>query len=527
MAGGAKVILYGIDGGTSSVLEPLMRAGRLPTLEMLARRGARATLESTIPWHSAAAWTSMTTGVLPARHGVFNFFEMQPDLRNLPLPSGAARAERLWHILNRRGLRAGVVNVPVTYPAEPVDGFMISGLPRPGEDVHPQARRQALAGIGRRIDPAADLIDGYFIDPRREPDARIAMDADRARAAISLADLQPDFLMYVFSSTDELQHRMWHSWDPAHPAHASCDVAWEPAAIPAAYKAADAHLTFLLRAFGGPDTTVFAVSDHGFGPARWVFFPNRLLADSGRLAAGAPAAGDPLADDPNYSPAKLGFDPRRTRAFMGAALVGPFAEIFISVKGRNPYGIVAPADYDREREEIKRLFLDWADPVSGYRPARAVHSREDVYGGPNDANAPDLLVECAPDCRTMADVAAFPALVAAAPWHIPTKAQTGTHARDGVFFAAGPGIRAAATFDRFSIVDVLPTVLLAMGLPIPEGLDGRPLTELFTHEFLNAHPPRFEPPQPGRIITASDPAALSPEETEAMTHILKGLGYFS
>ncbi len=526
MPGGARVILYGIDGGTSSVLDPLMRAGRLPALEALARRGARAALESTIPWHSAAAWTSMTTGVLPTRHGVFNFFEMRPDLRNLPLPSGAARSERLWSVLNRRGLRAGVVNVPVTYPAEPVDGFMISGLPRPGEDIHPPERRRALDCIGHRLDPAAELRDGYFIDPRREPEARVAMDADRARAAISLADTQPDFLMYVFSSTDELQHRMWHSWDTSHPANAGCDVSWEPAAIPGAYKAADAHLTFLMRVFGGPDTIMFVVSDHGFGPARRVFFPNRLLADSGCLAPGAPAADDPLAGDPNYSPAKLGFDPRRTRAFMGPALLGPFAEIFINVKGRNPHGLVAHEDYARAREEITRLFLDWKDPVSGYSPTRAVHSREDVYGGPHDVNAPDLLVECAPDCRTMADVSVFPPLVAAAPWHVPTKAQTGTHARDGVFFAAGPGIR-TATFHSFRIVDVMPTVLLAMGLPIPEGLDGRPLTEIFTPEFLDAHPPRFESPRPGRLVAASDPAVQPREDTEAMTRILKGLGYFS
>jgi len=468
----------------------------------------------------------MVTGVQPGRHGVFNFFEMQPDLRNVPLSPGAARSEKLWHILNCHKLRAGVVNVPVTYPAELLDGFMISGLPGPGEDIYPPRLKHAISDIGRWLDAKTELRNGYFIDPRREPEARIRMDADRARAAMSLADTQPDFLMYVFSSTDELQHRMWHSWDVNHPANAKCDPAWEPGAIPKAYEAADAGLAALLRAFGGPDTAVFAVSDHGFGPARWIFFPNRLLAEWGFLSPGGPAIGDPLAADPNYSPSKLGFDPARTRAFMGPALVGPFAEIFINVKGRNTHGTVAHGtEYERVRDEIARRFLEWRDPLTGYRPAAAAHRREELYSGPCVESALDLLIECAPGCRTMAEVSEFPALIESAPWHIPTKAQTGTHIRDGIFIAAGPCIRAGAAGDRFNITDVMPTILHYYGLPVPEGLDGRVLTEIFTPEFMETHPVRYEAASGG--VVAETQQTLDAEDVAAMTKRLEGLGYFS
>ncbi|MFA6449481.1 MAG: alkaline phosphatase family protein [bacterium] len=520
----AKVILYGIDGGTESALAPLMRAGRLPNLASLSARGCRAALESTVPWHSAPAWSSMSTGALPGKHGVFNFFEMQPDLRNLPLPPGAVRAEKIWHALNRRGLSAGVVNVPVTYPAEPLDGFMISGLPGPGEDVFPPERKQTISEIGRWLDSKSELRDGYFIEPRREVNARIRMDGDRARAALEFAGSQPDFLMYVFSSTDELQHRMWHSWDTSHPANARCDPAWEPQAIPQAYEAADAGLATLLRAFGGPETTVFAVSDHGFGPARWIFFPNRLLAEWGWLSPGGPEASDPLAPDPNYSPSKLGFDPRRTRAFMGPALVGPFAEIFINVKGRNPHGTVAPgAEYESARDELARRFLEWQDPLTGYRPAAKAHKRESIFSGPRMESAPDLLIECAPGCRTMADVSKFPPLIESAPWHVPTKAQTGTHIRDGIFIAAGPVIRAGVSFDKFRITDIMPTILHCYGLPIPENLDGRVLTEIFTQEFMDSHPVRYE--AAGK--QSNGQARLDAEDAAAMTRRLEGLGYFT
>ncbi len=523
MSGRAKVILFGIDGGTAAVLDPLMRAGRLPNLAALAARGCRATLESTVPWHSAAAWTTAVTGVQPGRHGIFNFFEMKRDLRNLPLGSGDARAEKLWGAMNRHGLSAGVVNVPMTYPAEPVRGFMISGLPNPAASIHPPERRQTAAGIGSFLDETAELRDGYFINPRREPEARIRMDLDRAAAAESLADLAPDFLMFVCSATDELQHRMWHSWDVSHPANPRCDLSWEPQAIPRAYEAADSILAKLIRVFGGPETTVIVMSDHGFGPAKKIVFPNRLLAEWGFLSPSVATPGA-LSADPNYAPSKIGFDPRRTRAFMGPALVGPFAEIFINAAGRFDGGIVAPGEeFERVRDEIAARFLDWRDPLSGFKPVVAAHKRESLYDGPYAAAAPDLLIEFA-DCRTMAEASEYPAIIDAVPWHIPTKAQTGTHIRDGILIAAGPGISNCADAGRLSIADIAPAVLYAAGLPVPEGLDGRLPERIFTPERLAAQPVRSEAP------LSADSAAGSqtdPEDTAHMTRILEGLGYFA
>jgi predicted AlkP superfamily phosphohydrolase/phosphomutase len=279
-----------------------------------------------------------------------------------------------------------------------------------------------------------------------------------------------------------------------------------------------------MRDFGCPETIVFVMSDHGFGPAKKIVFPNRLLAEWGFLAPGGPGAADPLASDPNYAPSKIGFDPRRTRAFMGPALVGPFAEIFINAKSRFAVGIVERGtDYERVRDGIAARFLEWRDPLTGFRPAVAAHKREELYSGPFAAATPDLLIEFA-DCRTMAEVADYPAIVDAVPWHVPTKAQTGTHTRDGIFFAAGPGVRAGAEFGRFSIADVAPTVLCALDLPVPEGLDGRTLEEIFTPERLSARPARSEPARGGGAIADQQ---SDPDETERMTRILEGLGYFT
>jgi predicted AlkP superfamily phosphohydrolase/phosphomutase len=529
MAKSAKVILVGFDGATFRLADPLMRAGNMPNLSALIGRGCRAALESTTPWHSGPAWTSMVTGVSPGKHGVFNFFKMHPDLRNLPLDSSSAAAEKIWHRLNRAGFRAGVVNVPMTYPAERVDGFMVSGLPNPGADIYPPEIGQTVARCGQFADPTVPVVNDLYADPKMLVNARMFNDELRAKITVALAAMGPDFVMTVFSSTDELQHQMWHSWDPAHPAHGSIDLSWEPAVLPRVYRNVDSHLGDIVRAYAGPGTAVFVVSDHGFESARHIFFPNRVLADWGYLQPRAALPDDPLAGDQFYSPAKMGFDPGRTRAFMGPALAGPFIEIFINLKGRNPRGIVAPgAEYERLRDELSRRCLNWKDPVSGFRPVAGAHRREELYSGPCAAEAPDLLLECA-DCRTMSDVAADPPLQVTIPWHAPTKAQTGTHSRDGIFAAAGPGIRPGAVFDRFRIVDVAPTILHYMGLPVPDYLDGRTLEEIFSPDFRRANPVRTEASAPGLAANASGGAAhaASASEKEKMSEILKGLGYFS
>jgi hypothetical protein len=63
---------------------------------------------------------------------------------------------------------------------------------------------------------------------------------------------------------------------------------------------------------------------------------------------------------------------------------------------------------------------------------------------------------------------------------------TGDHPphKAGIFLAAGPAIRNVPLATRISVHDVTPTLLLALGLPIADDFAGRPVTELFTEEFV-------------------------------------------
>ena len=74
-------------------------------------------------------------------------------------------------------------------------------------------------------------------------------------------------------------------------------------------------------------------------------------------------------------------------------------------------------------------------------------------------------------------------------------AMTGTHASapDGVVLAIGDGIRAGATVEGGSILDIAPTILYLMGLPVARDMEGRVLIEIVEEDFARAHPVTFIP----------------------------------
>jgi predicted AlkP superfamily phosphohydrolase/phosphomutase len=72
---------------------------------------------------------------------------------------------------------------------------------------------------------------------------------------------------------------------------------------------------------------------------------------------------------------------------------------------------------------------------------------------------------------------------------------SGTHeaAPDGFLFAIGDGVRAGAPVHGASLLDVAPTILYLMGLPVARDMEGRVVTEILEPEFLAAHPVTFIP----------------------------------
>jgi hypothetical protein len=187
-----RLLVFGIDGATWTVIDRLFGEGRLPNLARLVREGSRAPLRTLVPTHSPRIWTTLATGVLPEVHGILDFVVRIPGTDRTNLPSSAQRrVAALWNVLSDHGYRVGVANWWASYPAEPIDGFVISDRASP---VRRASYRSTLRlsddGVAGRHDgethppELAKALDS-LLDPPGEPDPALL-----AR----LAPLSPELL---------------------------------------------------------------------------------------------------------------------------------------------------------------------------------------------------------------------------------------------------------------------------------------------------------------------------------------------
>jgi hypothetical protein len=124
--GAKRVLVFGMDGATWDVIEPMMAAGELPNLKALSENGVRGVLESRNPALSPVVWSTIFTGRPHEEHGVLNWKTSQSRHR---------KVKTIWEMASERGLVTNIFNVPSTYPPIPINGVMVSGFPLGGSTI--------------------------------------------------------------------------------------------------------------------------------------------------------------------------------------------------------------------------------------------------------------------------------------------------------------------------------------------------------------------------------------------------------
>lgn len=139
-----RVVLIGIDGASWDYLLPLIDAGELPAIARLVREGSSGRLRSIECHFTPPAWTTMFTGVLPRRHGIYSFGSWDGEKRRFTkVTSNEVVAPTIWDVASRAQRRVSVVGVPATYPAHPVEGVLVSGIMTPKTRAAPLQLRRA------------------------------------------------------------------------------------------------------------------------------------------------------------------------------------------------------------------------------------------------------------------------------------------------------------------------------------------------------------------------------------------------
>jgi predicted AlkP superfamily phosphohydrolase/phosphomutase len=554
-----KIFVIGLDGATIDLIKPWVDEGFLPNLGQFMKDGVHGDLASTIHPLTAPAWTSFMTGKNPGKHGVFDFIMRKDNAYEMKLVDSTIRDQNtLWKILSEENLRVGVMNIPLNYPPQEVNGWLISWMDAPGVDgtfTYPES----LAGEIRDNVGEYIMTVSFHVSLEEYIGQINRMIENRSEVTRYLMDAHPwDFMITLFSATDYVQHAFWKFMDKTHPGYTEEGASKFGDVICDVYRKIDSELGLILDKLDD-STKVFIMSDHGAGPLRKVVNLNKWLEINGYLTfKGGEKGGGGIQERfrkgllnlfttfkrrlPASIKASLkrnlpdvrdklesylfasSIDWRRTRAFS----LGAYGNISLNVRGREPDGIVEEGS---EREtllsEISEKLLELKNPDSGEPVVEKVHRREELYSGRFTARAPDLIVQWtdyAYHSRQRFGETESTLFLDAQAMPLSQLEMNGFHRLNGVFMARGQGIRKDVEIKGASIVDLAPTILYILGLPIPDKMDGKVLTDIFTEDYQGTKTLRFTEQE-----TVEDDAGgehlYSDDEEDTVKERLRGLGY--
>ena len=577
MASRRRLLILGLDGATWDVIEPFIEAGVMPCLASLRARGSWGRLRSTIPPITPAAWSTVMTGKGPGGHGVFHFLnrftpeaadeggdetvdgfgafsaeaaDADPDATPI-VSSRSIRSPAFWDVLGHEGVTVGLVNIPLTYPPRPVNGFMVTGLLTPPNATvftYPPELSAELPEHVVEIDrfagriPFVDVIDGAIVEPSLEliRDFHAMLNRRAAEARMLQASRPWDVFMAVFMETDRLGHYLW-AFHQA-PTNGDPQAAALHAAVRALYARIDEVIGELVAA-AGPETNVLLLSDHGMGPKhRHRFHANAWLASRALLGArsrgGALAAAEQLLRRVGLPRDRIGRLVRRvpflarTRA-VRRATAAPTMTVDRSRSRaeavplfRNLFGIrfgVPPAERPALEAAIREGLVAVRNPSDGRPIVESIRSGPEYFHGPWAAGVPDLIVELDPDYAASFRLGQY-----GSPVTETGPSVRGNHRMDGIFLAVGPDARqAAAPLEGLRIEDVAPTILHLLDVAIPADMEGAVLTSALAGDAGARKPRAGEPMRmwPSDDTAHYDDAGISAEDEQEIRERLEALGY--
>ncbi len=444
-----RVVVVGFDGLSPVMVDKWVKEGKLPNMARIREEGAYGGCMTVLPPSSASAWTSAVTGVNPGRHGIYGFLKELDKGKKRPAVFNTSRDRgfsAVWDVMSEYGRRACIINIPLSSPADSLNGVMIAGFPHTSED---QIAHYWPPELEKYL--GSYKYDAFRVTCARGQEEKFLRSMEdisgrRLDVGLTLFDEGDwDLFWIVFTFTDRTQHYMWKYMDEEHPLY---DPAMSEAygdRVEWAYKRADVFLGEFMKRLEGDDL-LMVMSDHGFGPLYYIINTRNFLQRT------------------------LG----NTEDVLCADFFG--CKFKIDVSGRN-----AEEKFDSIRNRLIEGLRELEDPERGLKIIDSIYVKEDIYEGPYVGKGPDVLclekpgylffsLQVTPDLR----------LFDRGP--SPDRAFSGFHRRIGTLFMYGNTVAAGQRVDA-RIIDITPTILTYLGVPVPSEMDGTVPRDAFRDEY--------------------------------------------
>lgn len=458
-----KVAVIGLDGMYWDLLNKLCDNGFMPFLHSRLQRGVKAPLQSTIPPYTPPAWTSISSGVQPDIHGIFGFLHVTPSLEGFKVRLATSLDvcfPRLWEVLSLLGMKSIVINAPLTHPFLPKlfkdRCTMFSGWDSPRAETYPadlKERFQCLVSY-----PHEWWNTTKYADTSLYIQSLTKLAEEKADAIAELSELHDWNLFFIiFSEPDWVMHRLLE-------VHTG-----QLAQVGKLFRAIDKAIGYIASQV---DATIIC-SDHGFKLYRGIFYGNKILANaklvsysltkapSARGAVQEASISKSRAKIALFKTAKTVLDhfPRLKRFLKTAPITKQFVHHFvIDYSSSKAFMTEMWLLYSLEgcSEKVLELFKSFSHVVD-------IISLSSLYKTWREHFPRFLIVprrDVWPSSVSLRGGGVFDESVV-----VPN------HAMHGVFLAFGDNI-AKGELAEVKCIDVTPTVLAYLNLPLPRGVQG-------------------------------------------------------
>jgi len=487
-----QAVIIGLDGLSWNVLSILINRDVVPNINFLRRGGASSELRTIIPPVTIPAWTSLASGVNPGKHGVYSFTMPTRDYGSRLTTYKDVKYPRIHEILTLEGLSSVVINLPLSYPPLTHNGIMISDWLYPKLETFPSTAQDMTLNYLP--------MDHRWFESQNTSDYIQSLFEGLSSRLIAIKECfsktKWNLFFVVFSETDFLLHKIY---DDIISGRGYAREAYK------IFKMIDEFIGWAVKNTKD-DSIILLVSDHGFDKYEYFININEILSQKGIIKFPIINRKEPSQKTSGYylsnkkvihvpkfiysrimktkfrkearlifrtlfgsdavSSYKRGYDFCSSSAFM---FNSTHFGIYINTKDLFNNGLIQEDEVPKIMQSLINLLNNMKNFETKEKIFKRIYSREDIFQGPYTREFPHIIL--LPKKRYWLHHGMAEKIIA--------KKSNINHSLMGIFIAYGENIANKDNLKNLSILDIAPTTLQYLKLPIPNDTDGKVLLDIF------------------------------------------------